>query len=219
MSKPSPERFCNAWWVIGDVIGWIGDRDPAQFGRIATVADLPPLIFEPDSEVRESRPEIMLLRALERGDIVAYTALDKQPITVEFWQSKNEGDLHALFARGYSFQRDAVLAILPPRAELLPARRGPPELDERRANNKAAVYHTGLPGRPTSWQLIEAECRRRYAAGETYQQKGLESPAAWARGLLAWLQERHPMAPLPKDKTLTNKLSPLLHELTAGRPM
>jgi hypothetical protein len=113
MSKPSPERFNNPWWVIGDVIGWIDDRNPAQFGRIATAADLPRLRFECDSEVRESRPEIKLLRALERGDLVAYDPINRQSVPREFWRFKNEGDLHALFARGLSFRRDDVLRLWP----------------------------------------------------------------------------------------------------------
>ena len=113
MSKPSPERFNNPWWVIGDVIGWIDDRYPAQFGRIATAADLPRLIFECDSEVRESRPEIKLLRALERGDLVAYDPINRRSVPREFWRFKNEGDLHALFARGLSFRRDDVLRLWP----------------------------------------------------------------------------------------------------------
>jgi hypothetical protein len=73
------------------------------------------------------------------------------------------------------------------------------------------VYRTGLPGKPTSWSFIETECRQRYAANERY-----ESVAEWARVLLDWLKSHHPSAAQPKEKTLTNKLSPLLRELNTS---
>ena len=81
-----------------------------------------------------------------------------------------------------------------------------------------AIYRTGLPGKPTTWHLLESECRRRYAVGERYPNKstGRESPSEWARALLTWVQSAHPGAPPPKPKTLTNHLSVLLRELEAG---
>jgi hypothetical protein len=111
MSKPSPERFDNPWWTLGDVIGWIADRDPEKFGRIATVADLPPLIFQSDPNLRERAPEIRLLRALERGDLIAYDPSNGKPVLRRFWRFKNEGDVSALFGRGFSFKRDHVLRL------------------------------------------------------------------------------------------------------------
>jgi hypothetical protein len=51
-----------------------------------------------------------------------------------------------------------------------------------RSGAATAVYSTGLSGRPTSWSLIEAECRRRYEAGERYP-----TITEWARILRAWL--------------------------------
>jgi hypothetical protein len=89
----------------------------------------------------------------------------------------------------------------------------------REAN--APVYRTGFAGRPTSWRLIEAECRRRYDAGERYPntRTKLESPAEWARVLIAWLKEKHREAPLPTEKTLaSNKLLALLRELQSKNP-
>jgi hypothetical protein len=71
---------------------------------------------------------------------------------------------------------------------------------------------TGLAGRPTSWHLIEAECRHRFAAGERYS-KTVE----WAKVLQKWLPSAHPEAPPPQLKTLTNKLTPLLRELRNGK--
>jgi hypothetical protein len=77
----------------------------------------------------------------------------------------------------------------------------------------AAPYRTGLPGRPTSGHLIEGECRRRHAAGERHPKV-----AEWASVLITWLRSEHPAAPPPAEKTVKNKLSPLLRELDANRP-
>jgi hypothetical protein len=74
---------------------------------------------------------------------------------------------------------------------------------------------TGLPGKPSkSWHLIEAECRRRYDAGERHPNRtGIESRREWARVLRGWLKSEHKNAPAPEEKTLTNKLADLLSEL------
>jgi hypothetical protein len=84
-----------------------------------------------------------------------------------------------------------------------------------------AIYRTGLPGKPTSWHLIEPECRRCWEAGERHpnDRTGRESPSEWARVLIAWLRSKHPTAPIPTPKTAGNKLSELLRELAAtARP-
>jgi hypothetical protein len=80
------------------------------------------------------------------------------------------------------------------------------------------VYQTGLAGRPTSWHLVEQECRDRYAAGERYLGKlGVgESTAEWAQVLRQWLAIQHPKAPQLKGKTFTNRLAGLLRELQSG---
>jgi hypothetical protein len=79
------------------------------------------------------------------------------------------------------------------------------------------VYRTGVPGKPSGWQLIEAECRRRYSAGERYPnvRTQLESSAAWADVLLPWYEKEHKNrgAPNLTPKTTQNRLSPLLREL------
>jgi hypothetical protein len=81
-------------------------------------------------------------------------------------------------------------------------------------------YRTGTAGRPTSWSLIEAECRRRYAEGHRHpnDRTTIESPAKWARELIAWLKDGHKGAPVPEQKTLTNKLGALLRELKREAP-
>jgi hypothetical protein len=78
------------------------------------------------------------------------------------------------------------------------------------------VYRTGLPGKPSSWHLIEAEGRRRYAEGERHSGRVGESAAEWARVLIDWLKATHKDAPTPTGKTVANKLAPLLHELAAA---
>ena len=73
------------------------------------------------------------------------------------------------------------------------------------------VRRTGLAGRPTSWDLIEPECSRRFAAGERHKET-----TAWARVLIEWLKTEHPTAAVPKEKTLTNNLAGLLRELRSA---
>jgi hypothetical protein len=85
-----------------------------------------------------------------------------------------------------------------------------PQLPPRHARDP--IYRTGLPGRPTSWHLIEAECRRRFETGERH------STAEWARVLNEWFRAEHPNAPITTEKTLKNKLPELLRELEAGKP-
>ena len=63
---------------------------------------------------------------------------------------------------------------------------------------------TGLPGRRTSWHLIEPECRRRYAAKERHPGRAGESRAEWACTLITWLKATHPKAPVPKPKSVKN---------------
>jgi hypothetical protein len=75
----------------------------------------------------------------------------------------------------------------------------------------AHPYRTGMPGRPTSWNFAERECRRRWAAGERYP-----TTAAWADLLSKWLMETHPVAPPLSVKALRNHLARLLSELRAG---
>jgi hypothetical protein len=40
VSTPTPHRFIDPIWQIRDVLGWLIDRDPTQFGRIVTRDDL-----------------------------------------------------------------------------------------------------------------------------------------------------------------------------------
>jgi hypothetical protein len=89
----------------------------------------------------------------------------------------------------------------------------PAEKDDRPTTPSGAGYLTGLPGKPTSWHLVEAECRRRFEAGERHPRTG-----EWARSLVEWLHTEHPSAPPVTEKTVRNKLAPLLREL-GSRPI
>jgi hypothetical protein len=81
------------------------------------------------------------------------------------------------------------------------------------------VYRTGLAGKPTSWHLVEIECRRRWQAGERHPGSIGESRSDWARSLLEWLEREHPSAPRLTEKTLKSKLAGLLRELArSDRP-
>ncbi len=79
------------------------------------------------------------------------------------------------------------------------------------AEGTVMSLRTGLPGKPTSWYLIEAECRRRSAAGEQHDTK-----AEWARVLRAWIVSQHPGMPPPTEKTIANRLTELLRELRSS---
>jgi hypothetical protein len=87
------------------------------------------------------------------------------------------------------------------------------EKADRPASPSGAGYRTGLPGKPTSWHLVEGEFRRRFEAGERYSKV-----SEWARSLVEWLHTEHPSAPPVKQKTVCNKLAPLLRELARQRP-
>jgi hypothetical protein len=88
-----------------------------------------------------------------------------------------------------------------------------------KAIKEEPVYRTGLAGKPTSWHLIEAECSRRWEAGERHPGKVGETRSDWARMLVEWLKRAHPAAPRPTEKTLKSKLAGLLRELArSDRP-
>jgi hypothetical protein len=78
-----------------------------------------------------------------------------------------------------------------------------------------SASRTGVPGRPTSWHLVEAECRRRYAAGERHPGSipETESRAEWARTLIKWLESTYEDVPPLKQKTVVNRLGGVLRGL------
>jgi hypothetical protein len=62
-------------------------------------------------------------------------------------------------------------------------------------------FRTGLPGRPTAIQLIEAEHQRRINSGKALDKVGEE-----AKHLEKWLVTTHPRAPRTKTKTIENRI-------------
>jgi hypothetical protein len=75
----------------------------------------------------------------------------------------------------------------------------------------ALIYQTGLPGRPSTWWLVDREVRRRFTLDDQAPMKTAE----WARAMLEWLRREHPSAPPVREKTLRNKLAGLLRQLKA----
>ncbi len=84
------------------------------------------------------------------------------------------------------------------------------------AVGEATIYRTGLVGKPSSWHLIEAECGRRWRAGERHPGRSGESRSEWARVLVEWLKTEHNGAPKATEKTVTNKIGGLLRDLAAN---
>ena len=72
------------------------------------------------------------------------------------------------------------------------------------------TYRTGLPGKPSSWYLIEAEISRRWTSGTERH----ATASAWVPIMLGWLKYQHPDSNPPTPKTLKNKIPALLRTLT-----
>jgi hypothetical protein len=200
--SPTPHRYQNPAWELGDVFGWVLDRDPEKFGRIFSLHDWQSALYRvhiSSAAAVDPPARTVLLHALQRGVLVARDR-DGNRIDPDYWLSKTEADLPAL-SRAFLFRREEVLKVWP--AEPAPA-----SPEEQRA-----PVRTGLAGRPTSWHLIEPECRRRYANGERYPTR-----KKWALVLIDWLIQCHPAAARPEGKTLTNKLPGLLRELGGNSP-
>jgi hypothetical protein len=131
------------------------------------------------------------------------------------WEREPDSGDFVLLRRDSHFERDQLL-----RAEPYPLYRnhGWAEIGVDEGVSTRDAGKTGTAGRPSSWHLIEKECRRRYGKGERHTNKGIESPAGWADVLLPWLAEFHPNERLLTRKAATNNLSPLLLELKQGSP-
>jgi hypothetical protein len=78
----------------------------------------------------------------------------------------------------------------------------------------APNFRTGLPGKPSVFNVIAAEVRRRYADNERHLNRmGIESPLEWAESVLPWFRAAYPEWPQPTAKTLQNRLTTVLTEL------
>jgi hypothetical protein len=80
------------------------------------------------------------------------------------------------------------------------------------APQKAHVYKTGAPGRPTSMQLVRLEFDARNQRGETAPSITLEAVA-----LAEWLIRTHRDAPPLKPKTIKNNLAEAYRHLVGAR--
>jgi hypothetical protein len=72
---------------------------------------------------------------------------------------------------------------------------------------------TGAEGRPSSWHLVEAVCRRLYEAGRRHPNDatGIESPSKWAEVLHRWwLENKPPKAPPLELSTIRRRVGELL---------
>ena len=67
---------------------------------------------------------------------------------------------------------------------------------------KASIYETGAPGRPTSMHLVREEFRARYERRES-----ATSITQEANALAEWLRKAHPRAVAVTPKTIKNQLS------------
>jgi len=153
--------------------------------------------------VHEPFPQNMLGNAIADGRIKAVTS---DGVVMAVRQFANT--LPQVLSRSYP---DVHLFLTEVQDEFPPADGRSPGAET--ATQEPANYRTGLPGKPTSWHLIEAECRRRWGADERHPTDGQKSAAEWARVLVAWLKTEHPDAPQPTVKTVKNKLTAVLRDL------
>jgi hypothetical protein len=114
--------------------------------------------------------------------------------------------------------RSEAITNMSASASIITESSAPPSIEQYGSPSTGSlgpIFRTGLPGKPTTWHVMEAECRRRYADGERHPNKstGRESASEWAKALILWLQSAHPTVAPATPKTLTNRLSILLREL------
>jgi hypothetical protein len=151
----------------------------------------------------KARPSLLadawlkLRQSLWRGDIAGYCFDDKtgqlQPIEAAQWGAAWANELHSI-----SSEAGQLLISSVELRGLLEGRLSKPQTDIAAHDEP---LRTGVPGRPTSWRLIEQEFRRRCDAGEVALSLGSES-----RILSTWLKEAHPDYPRTTPKTIENNL-------------
>jgi hypothetical protein len=115
--SPPSGRFNHPVWDLRDVIGWVLDRDPAQFGRIHSSEDARSavriVVFYKrwPRKARDPNPLMTILHALQRGELVAHQA--KSALPREHWGEMTGRGLCAAIRDGLWFWRDDVLALWP----------------------------------------------------------------------------------------------------------
>ena len=83
----------------------------------------------------------------------------------------------------------------------------------RTETSSSETGRSGYPGRPSVRNLVEAELRRRAAAGECRGSLREE-----AEDLFAWVKQAHPDAPHPTPKTIENQIRHLRRMLVGTPP-
>jgi hypothetical protein len=114
------------------------DRDPAKFGRLYTEQDIKSALFHRNyttdaSPEHDPSPTMVLLHALQRGDLVAYDGTDR--VSREFWTDKTPRYIRD--STRFLFRSEDVLAFWP---DLRPQKsRCPPPITPLRGGQAAAT--------------------------------------------------------------------------------
>jgi hypothetical protein len=115
--QPPPSRFDNPVWDLGNVIGWVLDRDPEKLGRIRTVEKARSAVFiaqqyarDPQAE-RDPKALTTILHALQRGRLFAHEG--DRALPREYWGPQSECTLRNAITRELWFWREEVLTTWP----------------------------------------------------------------------------------------------------------
>jgi hypothetical protein len=109
MTTPQPWRFLEPYWDVRDVLGWLIDRDPKQFGRIFNRSDLRAATLYNNPARKDDIPTRTLLHAFQEGRLQAFT--DGQKVPVEFWSTKSAANVRDDVDT--RIRRNDVLALWP----------------------------------------------------------------------------------------------------------
>ena len=118
------------------------------------------------------------------------------------------GSLREEVERAYS-RRDWQNAQIADAQKRIESGALPPSLD----SPLSEPYRSGLPGRPSSKQLIDSELREKWSAGERH-----DSMREWASVLRDWLAKHYPNAPQSGEKAILNNIGPIIRKLKANQP-
>jgi hypothetical protein len=115
MSSPTPHRFEQPVWELGDLIGWVLDRDPAQFGRTFTAEDCRSALFIAHLYKRQSvvdrNADRTILHTLQAGRLVVRDR-NGQLVGRDAWMPRNEIYLRQA-CREYLLYREDCLQLSP----------------------------------------------------------------------------------------------------------